>query len=339
MKKQLISFFCLMLISVLTIPACSNNQAPVPSKVTGSADQITETASTVTESLQPDTATLSPEVNTGTDISIPLTKPVPTTGNITESLTGTPSIPTTTAALVPGITLMPSVGATASVTPTLRPAEPSVTLPPGNTATPAPTFTVMPTRKPATPSPTNTPKPGKTPTPTKKPATPVPTKKPVTATPTPTKKPVTTPTPTIDWDRPYDEPICRDDIAKLLMAEVNQYRASKDVPVFKDPYKGGKELGDWLTAETHRVAKAGARIGSPEHEGSQIGAGIAAIPHMDAKEVSDQLFYCWYNSPAHNRNMLIDISTGTDVAVMAVYEYYDGLFCFYIAIMGYSVYH
>ncbi len=122
------------------------------------------------------------------------------------------------------------------------------------------------------------------------------------------------------------------------MAEVNQYRASKGVPVFEDPYKFDEGLGDWLTAKTHRVAKAGSRIGSPEHEGNQIGAGIAAIPHMDAKEVSDQLFYCWYNSAAHNRNMLMEDPIATDVAVMAVYEYYNGSFCFYIAIMGYSIY-
>lgn len=127
-----------------------------------------------------------------------------------------------------------------------------------------------------------------------------------------------------------------------MLAKVNAYRVSKGVPAYEDPYDYDESVGDYLVNAAHRVAKANALLGSAsqsKHENNQIGTGIvywrSSTDAEVVKEIAGELFTTWYNSKAHNANMLIDRShRAVDVAVMAVYEYYDGIFYYYAAIMG-----
>lgn len=333
MKKKQFSLISFLLLSVLLITACGNDQTPATLPETGTpAASVSPEAAEPTEAVGNTLPSVTPAV---------LTLPVdatPTPGaDGTPDVTPDASVPTGTG------TSAPTEGGT------LQPASPAVSE--AGKATPAPSGNKTPTKggsKPtAAPEPTKgSGKPTNTPKPTKAPAkdtpTPIPTKKPgntSTPSPTPTPEPIV-------WDEPWEDAVCRDDIAAALMAKVNAYRASKGVPVYENPYdyediKPG--LGDRLTEKAHRVAKANALLGSKsqsKHEGGQIGTGIvywrSSTDAEVVEEISGELFTTWYNSKAHNANMLDDWSPSIGVAVMAVYEYYDGIFYYYAAIMGVS---
>lgn len=127
------------------------------------------------------------------------------------------------------------------------------------------------------------------------------------------------------------------------MAKVNAYRVSQGVRKWEDPYvyheKDDPELGDWMIERGLRVAKKCCMEHSSKHEHSQIGTGIYFYPwqvtDIRKEEFVQDLFDNWYNSPAHNKNMLYD---GMDedrigTAVMHVVEYFDGEDWHYCAIM------
>ena len=263
------------------------------------------------------------------------------------------------------VTRMPSP--TLSPTPTPTP-EPEVTVTPeptvAETPTPElteepspipteeikPTDTVMPTQIPTntpTVTPTVSPKPTATPTvkPTATPTnTPSPSPKP-TATPTdtPTPTPSNTPTPApVAWTEPKE----RKDIADLLMTKVNAYRTSKGLRKWENPFVyydvNNPGLGERLTAKGIRVAKKCCLEHSANHEGSQIATGVYYYPWQvtDAwlDEMAGKLFDNWYDSTAHNKNMLDNHADDgiVDVAVMSVVEYFDGEYWHYCAIMTVS---
>lgn len=326
MKKKQFSLISFLLISVLLITACGNDQTPATSPETGTpAASASPEAAEPTDAVGNTLPSVTPAV---------LTPPVDVTP--TPGADGTPdaSAPTGTG------TAAPTEGGT------LQPASPAVSE--AGKATPAPSENKTPTKggsKPtAAPEPTKgSSKPTNTPKPTKAPAkdtpTPIPTKKPgntSTPSPTPTPEPVV-------WDEPWEDAVCRDDIAAALMAKVNAYRVSKGVPAYENPYDYSESAGDFIFNAAHRVAKANALLGSKsqsKHEASQIGTGIvywrSSTDAEVVREIAGELFTTWYNSKAHNANMLYDSSPSINVAVMAVYEYYDGIFYYYAAIMGNS---
>ncbi len=281
---------------------------------------------------------------------------------------GTEVTPTVTVKATPTVTATPTETPTpeptetptptATVAPTENPTpEPTATPTPEPTETPTPTITAAPTETP-TPEPTATPVPTKAPTatptkaPTKAPtATPVPTKAP-TATPKPTDTPTPkppTPTPTskptakdgsvdgVAWAAPKE----RTDIANALMAEVNAYRAQNGIRKYENPYVyddvTNPGMGDYLTSKGKRVCKDLAVNWGKMHESGQISAGTVGSDDdtRTAAQIAKSLFDLWYNSPSHNRNMLDDSSQygGVDVAVMHVYEYWDGDWRKYQAVM------
>ena len=274
--------------------------------------------------------------------------PVPTTTMVTATPTQVPTLeptatPTPTVAPTDTPTPEPTVEPTPTETPTptLEPTEVPTETP---TPTPEPTATPTPTVAP-TKAPTATPKPTNTPVPTK-----APTKAP-TATPTP--KPTNTPTPTqgphvwndgsvdgVAWAEPKERP----DIAKALMAEVNAYRAQKGIRKYEDPYVyydvTNPGLGDRLTSKGKRVCKDLVVNWGKMHEDSQISAGNigSCDDTRSASRIAKDIFELWYNSPSHNRNMLTDCSDSNiiDVAVMHVYEYWDGHSRKYQAVMTVS---
>lgn len=259
------------------------------------------------------------------------------------------------------VTMMPSP--TLSLTPTPTP-EPEVTVTPkptvAETPTPElteepspipteeikPTDTVMPTQIPTntpTVTPTVSPKPTVKPTATPT-NTPSPSPKP-TATPTdtPTPTPSNTPTPApVAWTEPKE----RKDIADLLMTKVNAYRTSKGLRKWENPFVyydvNNPGLGERLTAKGIRVAKKCCLEHSANHEGSQIATGVYYYPWQvtDAwlDEMAGKLFDNWYDSTAHNKNMLDNHADDgiVDVAVMSVVEYFDGEYWHYCAIMTVS---
>ena len=263
------------------------------------------------------------------------------------------------------VTMMPSPTLSPTPTPTPEPevtvtTEPTVTERPEPTEEPnptpteevRPTDTVTPTQIPTntpTTTPTVSPKPTATPTvkPTAPPTnTPSPSPEP-TATPTDTPSPTPSNTPTpapVAWTEPKE----RKDIADLLMAKVQAYRESNGVPKFKNPYVyydvNAPGLGDRLNEKGLRVAKKCCMEHSANHEGFQIATGIYGYPWRvkegwEAEDIAEQLFDAWYNSPAHNKNMLNDHFAQTqevDVGVMHVVEYFDGEWWHYCAVMTIS---
>ena len=254
---------------------------------------------------------------------------------------------------IPTVTPKPAV----TDTPTPEPKEePSPTPTEEPTPTPTeearPTDTVTPTQIPTntpTVTPTVSPKPTATPTvkPTATPTnTPSPSPEP-TATPTDTPSPTPSNTPTpalVAWTEPKE----RKDIADLLMAKVQAYRESNGVPKFKSPYEyydvNAPGLGDRMNEKGLRVAKKCCMEHSANHEGFQIATGIYGYPWRvkegwEAEDIAEQLFDAWYNSPAHNKNMLNDHFAQTqevDVGVMHVVEYFDGEWWHYCAVMTIS---
>ena len=263
------------------------------------------------------------------------------------------------------VTMMPSPTLSPTPTPTPEPevtvtTEPTVTERPEPTEEPnptpteevRPTDTVTPTQIPTntpTTTPTVSPKPTATPTvkPTAPPTnTPSPSPEP-TATPTDTPSPTPSNTPTpapVAWTEPKE----RKDIADLLMAKVQAYRESNGVPKFKNPYVyydvNAPGLGDRLNEKGLRVAKKCCMEHSANHEGFQIATGIYGYPWRvkegwEAEDIAEHLFDAWYNSPAHNKNMLNDHFAQTqevDVGVMHVVEYFDGEWWHYCAVMTIS---
>lgn len=272
--------------------------------------------------------------------------PIGTTAPATSPTAETSPAVTPTAGSITPALLTPDVTQGVDVTPGIEPSEapaPSGSVPSG-AATPSPD-----TKQPVTPVPSSAANPG-TVTPT---LTTAAGKTPTKATgntstpsPTPSKKPGNTstpsptPTPAEDvYGDTWDDAVDRDDIAKVLMQKVNAYRVSQGVPAFEDPYNYSKSSGDYLYEKTHRVAKANALLGinsQSQHESGQIGTGtVYWMSSTDAdvvEEIAEVLFMSWYNSKAHNANMLYDSTNNVDVAVMAVYEYCDNGFYCYAAI-------
>ena len=264
-------------------------------------------------------------------------------------------IPTETPTATPTEAATPTPELTITDTPTPEPTEepsptPTEEVKPTDTITPTQIPTNMPTVMPtASPKPMATPtaKPTATPTVTPKPTnTPTEAPKPTVApTSTPTPVPTNTPTPTpAAWAEPKE----RKDIADLLMAKVQAYRESNGVSKFKNPYVyydvNAPGLGDRLNEKGLRVAKKCCMEHSANHEGFQIATGIYGYPWRvkegwEAEDIAKQLFDAWYNSPAHNKNMLNDHFAQTqevDVGVMHVVEYFDGEWWHYCAVMTIS---
>ena len=256
-------------------------------------------------------------------------------------------MPTATPTEEVTVTPEPDITNTPTLEPTEEPTEepspiPTEEVKPSDTVTPTQiptnTPTVMPTASPKpTATPTVTPKLTNTPT-----EAPTPTVTPTnTPSPTPTNTPTTVP---VAWEEPKE----RKDIADLLMAKVQAYRESNGVPKFKNPYVyydvNAPGLGDRLNEKGLRVAKKCCMEHSANHEGFQIATGIYGYPWRvkegwEAEDIAKQLFDAWYNSPAHNKNMLNDHFAQTqevDVGVMHVVEYFDGEWWHYCAVMTIS---
>ena len=250
----------------------------------------------------------------------------------TEAVTATPE-PTITDTPTPEPTEEPTEEPSPIPTEEVKPTD-TVTL----TQIPTNTPTIMPIASPKpTATPTVTPKLTNTPT-----EAPTPT---VTPTNTPSPTPTNTPTPVpVAWEEPKE----RKDIADLLMAKVQAYRESNGVPKFKSPYVyydvNAPGLGERLNEKGLRVAKKCCLEHSANHEGYQIATGIYGYPWRvkegwEAEDIAKQLFDAWYNSPAHNKNMLNDHFAQTqevDVGVMHVVEYFDGEWWHYCAVMTIS---
>lgn len=141
----------------------------------------------------------------------------------------------------------------------------------------------------------------------------------------------------------WAEPRERTDIAQLLMAKVNNYRASKGIRKIENPYvyydTKNPGTGERCTANGLRVAKKSCMDYTANHEGGQIGTGIfgsSIQAPLGAEAAASQLFSNWYNSPSHNANMLYD-GGGEEywvtVGVMTVVEWYNGSGYQYCAIM------
>jgi len=267
---------------------------------------------------------------------------------VTVTMTPSPTLsPTPTPTPEPEVTVTPEP--TVTETPTPEPTEepsptPTEEVKPTDTVTPTQIPTNTPTATPTvSPKPTATPtvKPTATPTNTPSPS-PEPTATP-TDTPSPTPSNTLTPAP-VAWTEPKE----RKDIADLLMAKVQAYRESNGVPKFKNPYVyydvNAPGLGDRLNEKGLRVAKKCCMEHSANHEGFQIATGIYGYPWRvkegwEAEDIAEQLFDAWYNSPAHNKNMLNDHFAQTqevDVGVMHVVEYFDGEWWHYCAVMTIS---
>ena len=143
----------------------------------------------------------------------------------------------------------------------------------------------------------------------------------------------------------WAEPRERTDVAQLLMEKVNAYRQSKGVRKIEDPFVyydvTNPGLGDRLKSQGIRVAKKCCMEGTSNHEGGQIGTGIYGgySSPANASEIAQRLFNNWYNSPAHNANMLMD-GGGEDAWVnaglMTVVEWYNGNTYQYCAIMSHA---
>lgn len=253
--------------------------------------------------------------------------PTPTIApNLSEEVTPTVE-PTKELDPTPTEEITPTAGPTDEVKATNMPTpSPTVTL----TATPM--VTVTPTKAVVT----NTP----TPTPTSIPPTNTP-----TPTDTPKPTPTNTPTPTsapVAWTEPKE----RKDMAELLMAKVNEYRVSKGKRKWEDPRTyydvNNPGLYDRLYQRGITAAKRCCIEHSANHDSGQIATGIYFFPWQVTdiwqEEVVQRMFDRWYNSSAHNKNMLDDGSGDgiVDVAVMTVVEYFDGEDWHYCAVMTVS---
>ncbi|MDO4317223.1 MAG: hypothetical protein Q4C48_03345 [Lachnospiraceae bacterium] len=325
MKHRNLSLLSLLLATILLFAACGKKQEPAsgaaaatPSGI-GAAGEASGTPTT--------DSNLSSAPGTPTPIGL-TTQP-------TQGAAATPDIDSVTPTItLSDPTIIPSGAATPS--PDTKQPEPSSAANPG-TATPILTTAAGKTPTKAagnTSTPTLTPKKssGNTSTPS-----PTPSKKPgntSTPSPTPTPEPVV-------WDEPWEDAVCRDDIAAALMQKVNAYRVNKGIPAYEDPYDCRASVADYLFNAAHRVAREQVLLRDARHENNQIGTGV--VWYTTGKDadfidtIAETAFSHWYNSKAHNANMLDDSSPYyIDVAVMAVYEWYDGMFYYYTCIMGSS---
>ena len=140
----------------------------------------------------------------------------------------------------------------------------------------------------------------------------------------------------------WAEPRERTDVAQLLMEKVNAYRAQNGIRKFESPYVyydvNNPGLGDRMKSNGVRVAKKCCMEGTSNHEGGQIGTGIYGgySSPANASEIAQRLFNNWYNSPAHNANMLWNHEPDgwIDVGLMTVVEWYNGNSYQYCAIMS-----
>lgn len=130
------------------------------------------------------------------------------------------------------------------------------------------------------------------------------------------------------------------------MAKINAYRTIQGLRKWESPFVyydvNNPGLGERLAAKGLRVAKKCCMEHSANHEGSQIGTGVYFYPWQVTDiwldEMAGKLFNNWYNSPAHNKNMLDSHAEDgiVDVAVIHVTEYFDGEYWHYCAIMTVS---
>ena len=140
----------------------------------------------------------------------------------------------------------------------------------------------------------------------------------------------------------WAEPRERTDVAQILMEKVNAYRAQNGIRKFESPYVyydvNNPGLGDRMKSNGVRVAKKCCMEGTSNHEGGQIGTGIYGgySSPANASEIAQRLFNNWYNSPAHNANMLWNHEPDgwIDVGLMTVVEWYNGNSYQYCAIMS-----
>ena len=130
----------------------------------------------------------------------------------------------------------------------------------------------------------------------------------------------------------------------MLMAKVNEYRVSQGKRKWENPFvyfeTENPGLGDYMTERGLRVAKRCCLEHSANHEGYQIATGIYGYPWQVTdiwkEEIVQKLFDRWYNSAAHNKNMLYDGGSEEEwipVAVMHIVEFYDGEDWHYCAVM------
>ena len=298
-----------------------------PERTVSVKQELTPTGEVVFVATVTVTVTPEPVAETPTTEPSPTMTPMDTstptvTPNVVPNVTsGSTAAPTTIPTAAPTMTPVPT--ATPTVKPTVTPTvKPTAT----HTVTPMPTDTPTPT---SIPKPTNTPRPTNTPKPT-------PT---VTPSPTPTLTPVPTVTPS-PIPEAWKEPKERKDIEELLMAKVNAYRENQGIRKFESGYvyddTENPGMGEYLEEKGIRVAKECCLEHSANHEGGQIGTGIYRYPwQMSAEKAARELYDNWYNSKAHNRNLLTDHSEMecVDVAAMTVVEYFDGEDWHYCAIM------
>ena len=260
----------------------------------------------------------------------------------TSTVTPTPTIaPNLTEEVTPTVepTKDPKPTSTEEITPTAEPTDEvkatyTPTSSPTVTPTATPTVTVTPTKAVVT----NTPTPTSTSIPPTNTPTPTPSN---TSTPTPTNTPTPTPAP-VAWTEPKE----RKDLAEMLMAKVNEYRVSQGKRKWEDPRTyydvNNPGLYDRLVQRGITAAKRCCMEHSANHDSGQIATGIYFYPWQVTdiwkEEVVQRMFDRWYNSAAHNKNMLDDGSGDgiIDVAVMTVVEYFDGEDWHYCAVMTVS---
>lgn len=138
----------------------------------------------------------------------------------------------------------------------------------------------------------------------------------------------------------WAEPRERTDIAQLLMAKVNNYRAQNGLRKWEDPrvYYNVNQSPSTYDDMYYRgvtVAKRCCLAKNSKHDGGQIGTGIyGGGGKLSAEDAAQTMFNAWKGSPAHNANMLTsDFGAGVGVAIMTVVEWYDGYGYQYCAIM------
>ena len=141
----------------------------------------------------------------------------------------------------------------------------------------------------------------------------------------------------------WAEPRERTDIAQLLMAKVNNYRAQNGLRKWESPdvyYDvANPGLGGRLRSRGMVAAKRCCMEYSSKHDDGQIGTGIyGSGGKLSAEDVAQTMFNSWKGSAAHNANMLWNEEQygGVAVAVMTVVEWYDGRGYQYCAIMTMS---
>lgn len=141
----------------------------------------------------------------------------------------------------------------------------------------------------------------------------------------------------VAWDEPKERP----DIAEALMDKVNAYREQNGIRAYESPYTyydvANPEYGDSLSDKGDRVCKHIILNWGEMIEDGQMSTGdIGTLDDNRSSEtIAEAMFQTWYVVPVHNLNMLDDGAQydTVDVAVMHVYEYWDGKWRYYQAVM------